>query len=64
MKPQPSREFELDAEPGLPEPLPHGERILWQGAPAWGSIARRVFHLRKVALYFGVLLAWTVASRG
>lgn len=47
---------------GLPEPLPAGEDILWQGEPSWAALARRTFHARKLALYFGVLLAWRAAS--
>lgn len=55
---------EHDQEPvrGLPEMLPRGEVILWQGAPAWRLLARRAFHVRKVAVYFAVLLAWRIAS--
>jgi hypothetical protein len=55
---------EHDAEPvrGLPERLPAGERILWQGAPRWNALARRAFHARKVAIYFGLLVAWTMFS--
>ncbi len=48
---------------GLPEPLPPGERILWQGRPDWRVLARTAFHVRKVAVYFGVLMAWRVASQ-
>jgi hypothetical protein len=55
-------EFDFDAAPGLPEPLPAGERILWQGSPRWGSVAVRILHVRPVALYFAVLLAWSVGS--
>jgi hypothetical protein len=47
---------------GLPEHLPAGEELLWQGAPSWRGLARRAFHLRALAAYFGVLLAWLVAS--
>jgi Bacterial PH domain len=43
---------------GLPEPLPHGEILLWQGSPAWGSLAIRAFHVRKIAVYFILILAW------
>ena len=43
---------------GLPGRLPEGERILWQGSPDWRVLARRVFHLRAVAIYFAVLLAY------
>jgi Bacterial PH domain len=57
-EPYVAREYEFDAEYGLPEALPAGERMLWQGAPDWQALARRVFHVNKVALYFAVLLAW------
>lgn len=52
--------LEHDYEPvrGLPGHLPAGEEVLWQGAPAWRALARRAFHVDKVALYFALLLAW------
>jgi hypothetical protein len=55
---------EHDDEPqrGLPEPLPTGERLLWQGAPDWRVLARQGFHIRRFALYFGLLIAWRGAS--
>jgi hypothetical protein len=53
-------EHETEPVRGLPERLPAGESILWQGAPRWGALARRVFHVRKIALYFAILLAWLV----
>lgn len=55
---------EYDSEPinGLPALPPEGEVILWQGAPDWRSLARRAFHIRKVAFYFAVLLAWSAIS--
>jgi len=49
-------EHEFEAAYGLPEPLPKGESILWQGAPDFGDLATRVFHLKKVAVYFVVLM--------
>lgn len=54
-------EHEFEPQPGLPEELPAGERILWQGAPDWRVLARRAFHLRKLALYFGLMLALRAA---
>ena len=60
-------EHELEPQYGLPERLPHGERILWQGSPDAGELARSAFHLRKLLLYFGVLIALrgaTVLSDG
>lgn len=47
---------------GLPEHLPAGERVLWQGAPEWRSFARRALHMRWVIGYFALMLAWRVAS--
>jgi len=40
----------------LPEALPAGERILWEGAPNWKSLFRGAFHGRTLTIYFGVLL--------
>jgi hypothetical protein len=58
MKPQIAREHEFEAQYGLPEKLPDGEHILWQGVPDWKVLARRVFHVNKVAVYFALMLAW------
>ena len=49
-------EHELEPQYGLPERLPAGENILWQGSPDFKAMALRVFHVRKVALYFAALL--------
>jgi hypothetical protein len=49
-------EHEFEAAYGLPEPLPKGESILWQGAPDFSDLAVRVFHLKKAAVYFVVLM--------
>jgi hypothetical protein len=49
-------EHEFEAAPGLPEPLPANERLLWQGGPDWRRLAIEVFHVRKVAIYFGAIL--------
>jgi hypothetical protein len=51
-------DYAAEPVPGLPERLPAGERLLWQGAPHWGDLAVRAFHVRKVAIYFGILMAW------
>jgi hypothetical protein len=47
---------------GLPEKLPAGERVLWQGSPQWRTLFRHAFHGWAMAAYFGVIIAWTVAS--
>ena len=56
------REHEYEPEPGLPEPLPSGERVIWQGAPAAAWMARKVFHLPLAAAYFALLLGWQAAT--
>lgn len=48
--------------PGLPEMLPEGEVILWQGAPSALAMARKGFHGTLVAIYFGVLAASSAIS--
>jgi hypothetical protein len=55
-------EYEIEPIPGLPEPLPPGEHILWQGAPGWWALARGAFHLRALAWYFLALIAWAGIS--
>jgi hypothetical protein len=55
-------EHELEPQLGLPERLPAGENILWQGSPDFRTLALRVFHVRKVALYFAALLALRLGS--
>ena len=50
-------EHEFEAAPGLPEPLPKGERMIWQGSPDFRMLAIHAFHVRKLALYFTAMLA-------
>ena len=60
-------EHEFEPEYGLPEPLPAGEHVLWQGAPDWRTLARHVFHVRTLVVYFAVILvirATVVAMNG
>jgi hypothetical protein len=55
---------EHDHEPqfGLPEALPADERLIWQGSPEWKTLAIRRFHVRKLTIYFAILLAARVGS--
>ncbi len=55
-------DFAFDHAPGLPEPLPAGETLLWQGSPDWRELARRPFRVRLVALWFGLAIAWQLVS--
>jgi hypothetical protein len=52
-----THEHEWEAAPGLPTALPPGERVVWQGAPDWQRLAIHAFHVRKIALYFALMLA-------
>ena len=42
---------------GVEVPLPEGERLLWQGSPNPKALALHAFHARKIATYFGILIA-------
>ena len=57
-----AHEHEFEAAHGLPEPLPAGERMLWQGAPDWHALAVQALHLRAAAIYFALLLLWQMAG--
>jgi len=55
-------EYEDEPIRGLPGVPPEGEEILWQGSPSARGLALRAFHVRKVAAWFALLLAWSIAS--
>jgi len=57
-------EHEFEPVRGLPGELPKGETMLWQGAPDWWSLAQRAFHIRTVAVYFGLLMVWRLGASG
>jgi hypothetical protein len=63
-KPARPRLTEHGLEPvrGLPEALPPGEVLLWQGAPTWAEVAQRVFLVRWVSGYFLILALWEILS--
>jgi hypothetical protein len=45
-------DFDFEPVKGLPQVLPAGERMLWQGSPRWQDLAIHAFHARKVIWYF------------
>lgn len=53
-----AREHEIEPVPGLPERLPDGEVMLWQGKPDARLVARRVMKSRWIGGYFLILAAW------
>ena len=50
-------EYEDEPVEGLPEHLPEGETVIWQGRPTAAAMGKRVFHIRHLTLYFGLLIA-------
>jgi len=55
-------EHEFEPARGLPEHLPSGERVIWQGSPDAGSVARRIYRVPHAAAYFGTMLALPVIA--
>ena len=55
---------EIAFEPirGLPEALPEGEEILWQGRPDTWTLVKESLALRWVVGYFVLLAVWRVGS--
>jgi hypothetical protein len=45
-------DFKFEPIRGLPERLPEGEHILWQGSPLPGRLAREALALNWIAGYF------------
>jgi hypothetical protein len=56
------REHENEPIPGLPEMLPEGEHILWQGAPSWISLGNKALHLKGVVGYLALIVVWGAAA--
>ena len=53
-----SDEHEFEPVYGLPEALPEGERILWQGEPTVRALAHTVFFSRALVIYFSAIIVW------
>ena len=53
-----THEHDTEAIRGIPGVLPTSETLIWQGTPTWKGLALRVFHVRKVAIYFAILCIW------
>ena len=51
-------DFAVEPVPGLPELPPEGERILWQGRPAWFRLTWESLSLPWVIGYFVFLAVW------
>ncbi len=55
-------DFKFEPVRGLPEELPAGEHILWQGSPHAGRLAREAWGLRWVVAYFAFLIVWRIGA--
>lgn len=47
---------------GLPQALPEGEQLLWQGSPGTLTFAIHAFHIRAVLAYFVIATGWRLAN--
>lgn len=57
-------DFAFETRPGIPGPLPKGERILWQGKPSTWALARDAYGLRWVMIYFALVVLWRATVGG
>ncbi len=55
-------DFVVEPVDGLPEELPEGEVILWQGRPNWWALAWEALNLPWVIAYFVLLTGWNFLS--
>ena len=55
-------DFAVEPIVGLPELLPKGEVILWQGRPNWLRLTIESLNLWWVIGYFGLLVAWRLVT--
>ncbi len=50
-------EHDYEPSPGVPEEIPDGERMLWQGPADFKSLLYSTFHVRELGVYFAILVA-------
>lgn len=66
MKHSTMTDFEIERALDLAAPLPKGEHVIWLDSPDWKSFALRVFHIKALAIYFTIAIAfnilWMVAN--
>lgn len=55
-------DFAFEHAPGLPEPLPKGEEMLWQGRPDAWRLAVESLSVKWVIGYFVLLAIWRFGS--
>ncbi|MEM6467690.1 MAG: photosynthetic complex putative assembly protein PuhB [Pseudomonadota bacterium] len=55
-------DFKFEPVLGLPEHLPKGEEVLWQGRPDWWVLAKEALVVRWVIGYFVLLAFWRVGT--
>ena len=49
-------EYDVEPQAGLPEALPAGETLLWQGAPQWRDLCYDLFKIRALSIYFALMI--------
>jgi len=53
---------DAEREAGLTQPLPAGERILWQGAPDRRLLGARVFRFRLLGIYVALAMGFVITA--
>lgn len=56
------RDYDFEPLPGLPAPLPDGERLLWRGSPTAWRLSTGAFRLPIIGAYFALLGGWQLAG--
>lgn len=57
-----AKDFAFEHAPGLPEALPEGEELLWQGRPKVLPLARQALWLDWVVGYFVIITFWRIMA--
>jgi len=55
-------DFAFEPVPGLPERLPQGEDMLWQGRPDSLALARETYKITWIAAYFAAVVVFKAGS--
>jgi Bacterial PH domain len=56
------RDFNFEAQPGIPAPLPDGESVLWQGKPQTAALAREAYKINWILGYMIALALWRAGA--
>lgn len=55
-------DYEKEPIPGLPEKLPDGENLVWQGTPDRTAFSKHVLRVWFIVVYFAALIIWRIGA--